>query len=118
MSQLDLFAMKERRDREARELLARDKAIKQVDENTDPDWGRRARSIGAQLAARQDELASDDFWDAGLEKPAEARALGPILLHLARAGLIERTERFRRSTQAGCHGMDIRIWKSKVYRGP
>jgi hypothetical protein len=117
VSQLDIFAMQERREREAREQAAKEKALEQVEENADPDWIKRARLTGARIAAELEELTADDFWEAGLEKPREARALGPVLLRLARAGLIEKTERFRRSRQVGCHGMDVRVWKSLVYGG-
>jgi hypothetical protein len=94
---------------------ARDAAIERVEAHADDDW-KAAALAAVELAARTREtFTGDDVWNMGLPKPREARALGPVMLGAARAGLITRTDEVRDSTQPGCHRGLVRVWRSNVY---
>ena len=84
-------------------------------EGTDDEWKEAAKQAVAKCIVRQPEFCSDDVWATGLPKPREARALGHVIVFFARDGHIEKTTRFKRSEQEGCHGMDVRIWRSLYY---
>ncbi|MGH9095125.1 MAG: hypothetical protein ACRDXE_08185 [Acidimicrobiales bacterium] len=94
----------------------RDRAISRVDERADEEWRQSARQAVRDIAGRQATLTADDLWAAGLAKPREARASGPVFLWAAKQGLIEDTGRTGRTSQANCHGMPRRIWRSKIYK--
>jgi hypothetical protein len=91
-------------------------AIKRADDNADEDWKRRAFAVGRSLAHRLPKFCSDHLWDADLEKPREARALGAVMQRLAREGFIEATGEFVKTRQSGRHAADVRVWRSLVYR--
>jgi hypothetical protein len=98
------------------ERAARDEAMFRVAAHAEADWTTRARAAVEHVARSQPEMCSDDVWRTGLEKPREARALGPVMRWAAQRGLVVRTATFRQSAQAGCHAMDVRVWRSLVYK--
>jgi hypothetical protein len=70
------------------------------------------------VASDQPYLTTDDIWDRGVPKPADQgwgdnRAAGPLMVRLAKANIIERTNETRRSSRR--HEGDVRIWKSLVF---
>ncbi|MEU9058980.1 hypothetical protein AB0D13_08925 [Streptomyces sp. NPDC048430] len=88
----------------------RDAAIAQVDANADADWKRYALGFVAEVSADLDEFTTDDLWDAGLIKPHEPRALGPVMRRAAKRGLIATTGDFRKSRYRNC--APLPVWAS------
>ncbi|MFF0481086.1 hypothetical protein [Streptomyces sp. NPDC004435] len=80
----------------------RDAAIAQVDANADDGWKRYALGFVAELSGRMPEFTTDDLWDAGLIKPREPRALGPVMRRAAKRGLIRTTGEYRASRYRNC----------------
>ena len=97
---------------------ARDEAIGRVDRNADPAWKQQAHSIVRTVAARLDELTTDDVWQAmihaGVTMPHEPRALGAVMQSAARQNLIAATDRVRQSQRPECHARPVRVWRSLV----
>ncbi|MFD9368566.1 hypothetical protein ACFWA6_12775 [Streptomyces sp. NPDC060020] len=88
----------------------RDAAIAQVDANADDEWKRYALGFIAELSADLAEFTTDDLWDAGLIKPREPRALGPVMRRAAKRGLIATTGQFRSSRYRNC--APLPVWAS------
>jgi hypothetical protein len=88
----------------------RDAAIAQVDANADDEWKRYALGFIAEMSADMDEFTTDDLWDAGLIKPREPRALGPVMRRAAKRGLIATTGEFRKSRYRNC--APLPVWAS------
>lgn len=84
----------------------------------DTTWRARAERRLVAIAHERPEFTADDLWGPDLDKPNEARALGPILLWARDQGLIVDADRFIRSTQPGNHGSPRRVWRSLVYTPP
>lgn len=101
------------RARLARE--ARDEALRRVELNAEDEWKDRAKDALRAYARNHGEFASDALWDAGLEKPHEARALGPIMLWGQKEGIIAPTNRLQASTLISSHMMPKRVWRSLIF---
>lgn len=101
MVQLDLPAAVE----------ARDEALDRVEKGVTDAWKEEARNIVLRKYWRDGEFTSDDIWAAGLEKPAEPRALGTVLMKLAKEGLIEKTGRYIKTAQVSRHAAPIAVWR-------
>lgn len=78
-------------------------------------WIKKALETVVEVAKSNDEFTPDDIWDAGLDKPKEARWLGPVMNSAKRKGYIEKTGRVQPTRQKESHGCDVTIWKSKLY---
>ncbi len=78
-------------------------------------WTKKALETVVEVAKLNDEFTPDDIWDAGLDKPKEARWLGPVMNSAKRKGYIEKTGRVQPTRQKESHGCDVTIWKSKLY---
>ncbi|THA41784.1 hypothetical protein [Streptomyces sp. A1547] len=87
--------------------VVRDNAIAQVDANADAAWKSYALGFIAELSGRLDEFTTDDLWDAGLVKPREPRALGPVMRRAAKRGLITTTGQFRASRYRNCAPLPV-----------
>lgn len=85
----------------------RDAAIAQVDANADAEWKAYALGFIAELSGRLEEFTTDDLWDAGLIKPREPRALGPVMRRAAKRGLITTTGAFRASRYRNCAPLPV-----------
>lgn len=79
-------------------------------------WKRDAFEIVRKIASEKEEFTPDDIWEAGLEKPAEARVLGSVMLRAKNQGLIEKTGRVQRTTQQESHGTDVTVWRSLIFK--
>lgn len=99
------------------EALARDYAIATVQAHANPDWIDYARWMVERVARANEFFISDAVWEAGLPKVSESRALGAVMVWAKREELIEPTDRFRTSTQKGCHRQQRRVWHSLVFEG-
>lgn len=95
----------------------RDVAMHRVDEAADDDWKALADKAIAQIAATSKRFTADDVWglldEQGVDRPREARALGPRMMAAARDGLIVSTDEFRKSTRAELHACPRRVWRSR-----
>lgn len=79
-------------------------------------WRSVAQAIVVSVAEKNEEFTPDDIWDAGLEKPEEARWLGPVMNSARQQGIIEKTGRVQPTRQKESHGCDVTVWKSKIYK--
>ncbi|MGW8630575.1 hypothetical protein [Streptomyces sp. NPDC055793] len=76
---------------------ARDEAMERVYESAADEWKAKAHATVIAVADSLGEFTVDDLWDAGLDKPAEPRAMGPILRKAARDGFIRQTGNYAKS---------------------
>lgn len=95
---------------------ARDKAIQQVTDHADPVWIDRVTRLVMHVAAEHPEgFTTDDVWHecerSGIAQPAEPRALGAIMLRLARDSSIHKTGRYVTSRRKACHARPIPVWR-------
>ena len=88
---------------------ARDEALVRVEAGAPLVWFARACVIVRQVMAQKSEFTSDDLWAAGLDKPPEPRALGPVLRQFISAGLIRPTGRFIKTAQVLRHRAPIAV---------
>ncbi|CED58364.1 putative uncharacterized protein [Moritella viscosa] len=79
-------------------------------------WRNKAHAVVVRVAESNNEFTPDDIWDTGLEKPEEARWLGPVMNAARRQGIIEKTGRVQPTRQKESHGCDVTIWKSNIYK--
>lgn len=108
MNLLDLIAAQD----------ARDKAVQQVEDHADPVWIDRVTRVVMYLASVQpDGFTTDDVWNycetRGIPQPAEPRALGSIILKLAREGHIRKSGNYVTSKRRACHARPIPVWLAK-----
>jgi hypothetical protein len=91
---------------------ARDAALDQVDEHADQLYKDAAALAIATLARERAEFTADDVRETIPEGVTthDTRALGPIFLAAARAGIIVRTERTVPSRYR--HATQMRVWRS------
>ncbi|MFJ7590154.1 hypothetical protein ACIQZO_22760 [Streptomyces sp. NPDC097617] len=85
----------------------RNNAVAQVDANADGEWKAYALGFIAELSGRMAQFTTDDLWDAGLIKPREPRALGPVMRRAAKRGLIATTGEFRASRYRNCAPLPV-----------
>lgn len=97
---------------------ARDEAVSRVEASSAP-WGALALLALERVAYRQPTVTSDDVWAeldaAGLPRPAEGRAMGPVMVRGTREKLIE-PEGFTQGTNPRHHADVMRVYRSLVYR--
>ena len=101
--------------RAARESAS--EAIERTDRNAQREFRRLAYRAGEYLASREAEFDSAMLRDLLREKYPEVRthddrALGAIMRQLSRDGVIERTDRTRKSGRKRNHNRDLRVWRS------
>lgn len=90
----------------------RDEGMATVALNAGSEWARRAMIIVLAVArATPDGFTTDDVWRAGLEKPHNGKALGPVMAGLARQGLIVATNQIRNSYRREAHAGPKRVWR-------
>jgi hypothetical protein len=94
----------------------RDASMAQVEANADESWKAYAEDWMIHYLKRHPTMFTDELWDLGLEEPREMRALGPLVLGLARQGYIVKTGETRPRANGHCaHGP---VWRSLIYRPP
>jgi hypothetical protein len=106
--QLSLFDGPTRRD----QGMARASGAQDRDE---PDWSIRALEALIALARRQPELYTDDLTAAFAQPPKHFNAWGAVWLQAIRAGVIERTGRYRNSTDPKKHAHVYPIYRSRLF---
>jgi len=94
----------------------RDQHIAQVEQNADPDWLTAAHRAVHHLATHRHEFTTDDMWTAlaHIDAPHEPRAMGAVMTHAARNGIITKTDRVTNSRRTQCHARPVAIWKSNL----
>jgi hypothetical protein len=90
----------------------RDDGMGRADDHADPDWKTIADQIVRDFTM---PFTGDDVWFTldrrGVVYPHEPRALGPIIMRVYRAGLIEPTGRFLRTARPSAHRSPQREWR-------
>lgn len=93
---------------------ARDGAMSRVDQHADESWKDAAYRIITQLARERDYFTTDDVLKR-LElldvETHELRALGPVMRHMARQGVIE-PKGYTASSRVVSHARPKRLWRS------
>lgn len=95
----------------------RDNALERVSAHTCAAWQIEAYKAARKVAESFRFFTTDDVWKAGLSKPDEPRALGPVMLSLERDGIIAATEKFKSTAQRTRNCAPVRLWRSCVYVG-
>lgn len=99
---------------------AADEAIEIVEQNADPNWLVVAEQILMNLAREHARFTTDTFWErAGVRGVAfvrEPRALGALMRHMAKQGIIEPLEEWEKSVRVTCHARPLRVWRSRVFQ--
>jgi len=93
----------------------RDDALDRVDRGADEEWKDYAWSWAYAYLRSHREWFPDDSWAEGLVEPREARAFGPVVLRLLRAGFMARTGEMRQRTRG--HAALGPVWRSTIYTG-
>lgn len=101
-NQPDLFTAAEERDH-ALDIVAHGAG----------DWLPYAVDFIETYARTHQTVFVDDLWSAGLDRPPNAKALGPAMLKAARSKLIAKTGEYRPSTSS--HLLPKPVWRSLVY---
>lgn len=96
-------------------LAARDVALERVQRAADPAWCARALDVIHRVCLDREDWHSDVLWEYGLDEPAEARALGPVVMKAARLGWCRRTMEGRPSVRS--HGAPKPVWQSLIFAG-
>ena len=89
---------------------SRDEAMARVEVHADAAWSELAAQTVRSVARGGGDFTSDDVWAAGLPRPSESRALGPVLMRLARDGEIVAVG-FRQTTQVSRNAAPVRVWR-------
>jgi hypothetical protein len=96
---------------------ARDRGIDRA-ARASGEWQVDAIAAIRLVAASRSVLTTDDVWRAlGRDPGVEGRAMGAAMRAAAKLGLVERTDRTRKSERVACHRRDLRLWHSRIYSG-
>lgn len=94
---------------------ARDAALTRVHAAAHPGWIDAARTVLLTLADHGKPFTTDSVWEIlemrGVPQTAEPRALGAVVMRLARQKKIVKTGEYRNSSRAINHGRPIPVWK-------
>jgi len=82
------------------------------------EWAKKAYETVCQVAKEKPKFIPDDIWNAGLSKPEEARALGPVMARCKNDGIIRKTGKVQATGQSKSHGTDVTEWESLIYKEP
>jgi hypothetical protein len=92
--------------------------MQRVDDNADEDWKLEADRAVLAVAEENLYLTSDDVMERidPSVQTGELRAMGPVMLRAAKAGLIVKSEKpGRNSNRPSLHSSPRTVWKSLVY---
>lgn len=95
-------------------IAARDAALERVDAAADPEWKDTALEAVYQVCRTHLVFTSEDVWNAGLAKPREPRALGPVLKRATAMGWCHPTVGFVTSSMTTRHAAPVRQYRSLV----
>ena len=91
----------------------RDEGMGRVNEATTQEWKDYADAFIYWYAWHNATVFVDDLWDAGLQPPANRKALGPRLSHAVRQGLLVNTGEYRASNRSNRSAKPV--WKSLLH---
>lgn len=91
----------------------RDEGLARVEAGADDGWSAYAYAWACAYLRTHDEWFPDDSWSLGLAEPREARAFGPVVLRLIRAGYMVKSGEFRERTRG--HAALGPVWRSRIY---
>jgi hypothetical protein len=82
-------------------------------------WDAFAFEVIRRLALTERAFSTDAVWAVldTLPKPADPRALGPVLLRARKEGLIAKSDLVVNSTRKACHSRPTAIWLSQPLNG-
>ncbi len=93
-------------------------ALQSVDDHADPDWRDVAYDCVVAVAQRFAMFTTDQVLDELAKHPSvtthEGRALGPVMMRAAKAGVIVATDRFVTSEAVSRHKAPKRVWASII----
>jgi hypothetical protein len=113
--QLDLFNRDKAKD-------ARDEAIDRVDEHADEDWKSQMYHCAVRVAQQLPFFTTDEVYLMAARigitaETHEHRALGPVMLALARQDLIRKALMPPRlSIRQSRHAAPLQVWESLIHR--
>lgn len=93
----------------------RDDALVRVEAGADERWSAYAYEWACAYLRSHREWFPDASWSDGLVEPREARAFGPVVLRIIRAGFVAKTGEMRERTRG--HAALGPVWHSTVYTG-
>ena len=96
---------------------SRDDAMERVEAHAAEEWKNLEQDIIFSVCQKQGAFTSEDLWRAGLPKPREPRALGPMLTAAAKKGWCESSGNYVRGSSVTRHGAPIVVWRSKLRYG-
>lgn len=90
--------------------VARDAALDQVEEHANPEWLATAEAYVRRLPSGLC-FTTDDVWDhLGELATHEPRALGAVMMRLAKARVVAKTGNYRPTTRKQAHARPIPVW--------
>lgn len=99
----------------AASLEAKADGMQRAADHADADWKAQALDAVWRVARGNETFIVDALWEV-LDKPAEGRALGPVMLTAARKGWIRKTDRVRNTSQVKSHAAPVSVWQSLIYQ--
>jgi len=94
---------------------ARDEALMRVQRHANTTWLYWAAASINKASLDKGEFTADDVWEQldewQVARPHEPRALAPVLIALAKAGVIEATDKYRQSKRVSRHAGPVRVWR-------
>jgi hypothetical protein len=90
-------------------------AMERVEQAAERDWLDVAFEAVERTCREMPSFISDDVWKRDLPSTREDRALGPVLVKAAKAGLCHKTSALRPSVRS--HGSGKPVWESLIWGG-
>lgn len=87
-------------------------ALTAVEANTDDGWAATALDFIERYLRGHATMFVDDLWEAGLPRPTEARALGPVMRRAVANGWMAKTKEARPSVAS--HLSLKPVWMSLI----
>src|SRR3990167_2215984 len=95
----------------------RDAALEAVEAGAPIGWSFHALRVVERIARARERFTPDDIWEAGLDKPPEPRALGPVMIRAVKDGICERLDEWMPSQIPTQHKTPIRVYRSLLFGG-
>jgi hypothetical protein len=102
--------------RQAANAMVKPEALRAAHREQDAAWLEQALQTVRGLATRMHELTVDDCWSVLKMPPRTPLLMSRLMVAAATEGLIEKTERHRRSRRPINGGRTVRVWRSLVCR--
>jgi hypothetical protein len=93
-------------------------AQRAVHREQDAEWLAQALDVLRDLAAAKREVTVDDCWAVVSMPPRTPFLMSRLMVEADKAGVIEKTDRHRRSARPINGGRTVRVWRSLLYTAP